>query len=971
MNYNKNVYELLFEQNIDELKSVGYLFKHKKSGARIAIVSNDDENKVFSIGFRTPPSDSTGVPHILEHSVLCGSDKYPVKDPFIELAKGSLNTFLNAMTFPDKTIYPVASCNDADFKNLMDVYMDAVLHPLIGSRKEVFLQEGWHFEMENAEAPLTYNGVVYNEMKGAFSSPDDVLLRYCMNSLYPDTSYATESGGDPKNIPDLTYEAFVEFHKKLYHPANSYIYIYGNCDMTERLEYLDREYLSKYDAIQVDSELKVQTPFTQMQRVETEYSVTAEEGTEKKTYLAYNFSICDALDLETVFGFSILEYALLAAPGAPVKQALTDAGLGDEIYSSFDDGVRQPFLSIVAKNTDPDREEEFVKIIRDTLTDLVKNGLNKQTLEAGINSDEFKYREADFGRFPKGLMYGINMLTTWLYDENHPFDRIALNKAYQFLKDNLNTGFFEGLIEKYLLNNPHSSLVVLKPVVDLASKEEAKLAEKLAKIKANLSAEEIDAIVKQTADLKAYQAEPSTEEELKSIPLLTREDIRKESIPLYNDFSEMDGVPVAHHNIYTNGIGYLNLSFDIHCVPDEDIPYLGILSAAIGYVDTDAHSFEEFSNEVDIFTGGIAPDFTSYQNYKNLKEYRHMFQVKAKALTTRFDKVFALIQEMVYTSHYDDYKRLKEILAESRSIMQGKLISAGHGTAIAEASAQYDEAARIGTLATGIYFYDFLGDILDNFEEKKSTVAQKLANLVDLIFNKDNLIVSVTVAKEEAAPVMEELAKFLSALPQGGKPVVERAFTYERKKIAYKTAGQVNYVARVGNFCAAGLEHKPALTVLKTIMGYEYLWTNIRVLGGAYGCMSNFGKNGKSYFVSYRDPNCRKTNEVYEGVPAYVAGFDVSEREMTKYIIGTFSTIDTPMSPAAKGSRSFSSWMSNITYEELQEERDGLIATGVDDIRSCAPIMQAILDNGCMVVVGSNDAITKDADMFDEIRTLA
>lgn len=385
MNYNSETYELVMEQKLADISAIGYLFRHKKSGARIAMVSNDDENKVFCIGFRTPPADSTGVPHILEHSVLCGSDKYPAKDPFVELMKGSLNTFLNAMTFPDKTIYPIASCNDVDYRNLTDVYMDAVLHPNIYKREQIFKQEGWHYELTDLDAPLTYNGVVYNEMKGAFSSPTQRVYRMCLNSLYPDTAYATESGGDPAYIPDLSYEQFLKFHSTLYHPANSYIFVYGNCDMEERLNYLDREYLSKYDRIDVNSVLVHQKPFDRMSRVEGMYSVTEDEGTENKTYLAYNASIGEAGDMKLSLAFTVLEYALFNAPGAPVRQALIDAGIGEDVSGSYDHSILQPMVTIMATNTDADREEEFIRIIKNSLKKLADEGINKDTLRAGIN----------------------------------------------------------------------------------------------------------------------------------------------------------------------------------------------------------------------------------------------------------------------------------------------------------------------------------------------------------------------------------------------------------------------------------------------------------------------------------------------------------------------------------------------------------------------------------------------------------
>ncbi len=971
MKFDSTKYDLVLNTNIEELKSEGFLLKHKKSGARVVILSNDDENKVFSIGFKTPPPDSTGVPHILEHSVLCGSEKYPAKDPFVELAKGSLNTFLNAITYPDKTAYPIASCNDVDFKNIMDVYMDAVLNPNIYSRKQIFLQEGWHYEMESVDAPLTYNGVVYNEMKGAFSSPDDVLARYCLNSLYPDTSYSTESGGDPECIPDLSYEDFLAFHKKLYHPSNSYIYIYGNCDMAERLEYLDREYLSKYDFLSVDSEIEEQKPFDSMKKVEADYSVTEEEGTKDKTYLAYNVSIENSLDTKLYLAFQILDYALLSAPGAPVKQALTDAGIGEEIFSNYENGIKQPMLTIAAKNTDESRTDEFLDIIKNTLKEIVKNGINKDSLRAGINSFEFRYREADFGRFPKGLMYGLNLMDSWLYDEKSPFIHLAQNDTYQFMKDNVDTGYFEQLVEKYLINNTHSSLVVLKPVVNLTAINDKKTADKLAAYKATLSKEDIERIVRETNELKEYQSEPTPDKDLESIPMLSRKDISKDIVPLYNDIKTVDGVMVDHHNIYTNGIGYLNLSFDIASVEDEDIPYVGLLGNVIGYIDTKEHSFDELSNEVDMHTGGIFPDFSSYQDIHDRKKVSARFSMKCKALTSEYGKAFELIKEMMYESKYDDHKRMKEIIAEVKSRIQAKILSAGHSVAMGECMSQFSETGRYAALTSGIPYSEFISDLYEHFDERKDEITNKLNKVSEQIFAKNRLIVSYTADDADYKAIEPQLQKYIAELPVNTTEAANRHFEFMKNRIGYKTASQVNYVARCGNFCDAGLDYDASLKVLRTMMGYDYLWTNIRVKGGAYGCMSGFSVTGQGYFVSYRDPNVAATNTIYDEAVDYVKNFAASEREMTKYIIGTFSDMDTPLTPSGKGSRSFESLLRGVDEDYYKKDRLKVLSTEPEDINKLTPTIKAILDAGYLCVIGNGDKIEKDSELFDEIRSLA
>ncbi len=963
MKFDPSKYELVQHSEIDEIKSQGYLLKHIKTGARVVVLSNEDDNKVFYVGFRTPPMDNTGVPHILEHSVLCGSDKYPVKEPFVELAKGSLNTFLNAMTYPDKTVYPVASCNDKDFKNIMDVYLDAVFNPKIYDRKEIFLQEGWHYELESPEGELTYNGVVYNEMKGAFSSPDDVISRYCLNSLYPDTSYGMESGGDPDYIPSLTYEAFKGFHKSLYHPSNSYIYLYGNCDMQERLEYLDKEYLSHYDFLEVNSEVKSQTAFDEPRRVEVDYSVSEEEGTENKAYFACNFSLGTAADKELCNAFQILDYAL-SAPGAPFKQTLIDAGLGEDVYTYFEPGIKQPMFSIVAKNVAKEREGEFVELVKNTLQNIADKGLNKLTLTAGINATEFSYREADFGRLPKGLMYGLNILESWLYDDNEPFLYLKMNETFKFLKEKLEGRYFEDLIQKYLLDNPHSSIVVLNPVVNLTTIKEEQVKAKLKAYKESLSTEEINELIEATKSLKEYQKAKSTPEEMATIPMLSREDISKEIQPIYNSIEEINGVVVDNHDIYTNGIGYLNLLFDIENIEDEDIPYVGLLGVVMGYMDTKKHTYEEISNEIDIHTGGIYSEFSTYERM-DMPGVSAKSCIKCKAFLWELPQAMELIREMIFESPYSDHKRLKEILAEIKARLQSRFISSGHVVARTDCMAQFSMASKYSSLTNGIPYYNFIVDLYENFETKKDVIIAKLVEITNKIFVKDRLFVSFTGAKADYEKFKPVLTKFIETLPDGGYEPATRNIELVKNKTGYKTSSMVNYVARCGSFKNGGFEYAPALKILSTIMSYDYLWDNIRVLGGAYGCSSGYTINGVGYFVSYRDPNVAATNKVFENAVEFVKNFDVDEDDMTRYILGTFGEIDAPMNPAAKGNRSLDCYLRGVDENYLTNNRLKMLNTYSEDIRALEPIIKAIIDEDYLCVVGNSDKITSEENIFD------
>jgi Zn-dependent M16 (insulinase) family peptidase len=960
-------YEILEKRPIKDLNSEGIILRHKKSGARIAVISNDDDNKVFYIGFRTPPEDSTGVAHIIEHTVLCGSDKYPVKDPFVELVKGSLNTFLNAMTYPEKTIYPIASCNDKDFQNLMSVYMDAVFHPNIYKYQEIFKQEGWHYELESEDAPVTINGVVYNEMKGAFSSPDDVLSRQIMTSLFPDTTYANVSGGDPLHIPELTYEEYLDFHRRYYHPCNSYIYLYGDMDVAEKLAWMDEEYLSKYEAIELDSEIKLQKTFEKPVEVTHKYSISSTESEENNTYLSYNTVVETALDEKLYLAFDILDYALVSAPGAPLKQALIDAGIGSEITGGYDSGTLQPTFSIIAKNTNPEEKEHFLTVIRETLEGLVKNGLNKKSLLAGINSSEFRYREADFGHFPKGLLYGIQCLDSWLYDDMRPFLHLEALDTYRFLKEQVNTDYFEQLIQKYLLDNKHASVVIIEPEKGLNAKNEAVLEKKLAEYKAGLSEEEIKKLVENTRHLKEYQETPSLKEDLEKIPMLARSDMKKEAALFYNTELSVKEVPVIHHDIFSNGIIYLTMLFDIAHIPAEDIPYLGVLKAVLGYVDTKNYSYADFSNEVNIHTGGIGSTIGVYPSVKEKDDYKVKFEVRTKALYDKLPEAVSLMEEMLFTSKLCDEKRLYEIIAELKSRLQVSISSAGHSVASTRAMTYFSKAAAYKDTIT---FYEVLCDLEAHFEERKEALIAKLKELTEAIFTRENLLVSVTCEKEGLSIATAELEKFIPMLFETAKTTKKAEIIPVQKNEGFMDASQVMYVARAGNFRAHGFEYHGALRILKVIMEYDYLWINIRVKGGAYGCMNGYMKNGDTYFVSYRDPNLEKTNEIYDGIPAYIEQFTADERDMTKYIIGTISDMDIPMNPSTKGDRSMAAYLQNISYEEIQKERDQVIHATQEDIRNLKDMIASVLDEKNLCVIGNEETLQAHEDMFDNLKHL-
>ncbi len=957
-------YEVIEDRAIEDLNSRGIILRHKRTGARLTILSNDDENKVFYIAFRTPPTDSTGVAHILEHSVLCGSREFPVKDPFIELAKGSLNTFLNAMTYPDKTVYPVASCNDKDFANLMHVYLDAVFYPNIYQEEKIFMQEGWHYDMAAPEDELTINGVVYNEMKGAYSTPDDIVEKEILSSLYPDTAYGCESGGDPDIIPTLTYEQFLDFHRRYYHPSNSYIYLYGNMDIEEKLAFLDEYYLSHFDELSIDSAIDLQEKFAEPRILTKEYPVMEGEDLKNSTYLTYNICMGTSTDAKLYIALQVLDYALCTAQGAPLKQALLDRRIGKDVYSVMETGILQPYFCVIAKDAEAGQQEEFVQTIESVLADLAAQGIDKKALAAGINYYEFRYREADFGSYPKGLMMGLQAMDSWLYDDRSPFMHIEANHTFTLLKGAMSGNYFEELIRQYLIGNTHKSILKVMPKAGLTAVKDAKLKAELAGYKETLDQEQTAKIIDAANDLEAYQEEPSSLEDLQKIPLLAREDIRKEAVDFVNEVRDVGGTTLLFHDIFTNGIGYLKFIFDIKKLPQELIPYLGLLKTALSLVDTENYSFTDLNNEINIWTGGIQGSVNTYVDAGDITKFKAVLEIKVKFMYENMPKVFELVKEILLHSRFQDSKRLYEIIAETKSKMENAMSSSSHSLAMIRALSYFSQTAGLTEQITGIPQYRLLKDLEECFDEKKSDLIHKLETLVTYLFREENLMVDYTATAEGCTGLSEHIAAFRKELYKTPIDAVSFMIDPQKKNEGFMTAGQVQYVCRAGNFITKGLPFTGALRVLKVMMGYDYLWNQVRVKGGAYGCMCGFTKSGDSYFVSYRDPNLGRTIDVYEKAAAYIKNFQGDERSITQFVIGAISDLDLPMTPAAKGSYSLSGYMTGLTLSEMQRNRDELLGVDQDVLRGLYRYVEAFMKDGCLCVVGSEEVIRENNKAF-------
>ncbi|MFZ7130927.1 MAG: insulinase family protein [Eubacteriales bacterium] len=959
-------FQLIEERDLKEINSKGLLFQHQQTGARLFYITNDDDNKVFSISFRTPPEDSTGLPHILEHSVLCGSQRYPIKEPFVELIKGSLNTFLNAMTFPDKTMYPIASENDKDFMNLMDVYLDAVFYPNIHNDKSIFLQEGWHYHLEDEKDDIQYVGVVYNEMKGAFSNPDEVVNRKIQESLFPDTPYGKESGGDPDNITELSYEQFIEFHKKYYHPSNSYIYLYGNGNVLEHLAYIHENYLSQYEKISVDSTIPIQQGFTEGKECKFDYPVSKNESIEDKTYLAMNFVTGVSTDGQLHLSMEILTHILLNSPSAPLKKALLEAQLGKDVTGSFEGGILQPVINIIIKNSNENQKEKFHEVVMNTLKDLVKKGISRDQIQAAINITEFRLKEADYGSYPKGLIYGINIMDSWLYDGD-PTIHLYYEEYLSYIKNSLKDGYFENLIQKYLLDNQHRSLLVLSPKQGLVDEIENREDQKLQEYKNKLSDSEVKELIRETQKLIKKQNTPDDEEDIKKIPVLPIEDIRKENKPIPTEIKEVQGCKVIFHPIKTNGVLYIDMLFDIDAVEPELLPYVSLLARYLGEVSTKDFSFEEMNNEVQIHTGGIDYDIDVYADIHNSNDFSSKFIVKGKGLKENVEKLFQLFTQILVHSRYDEKQRLKEIIQSSKAKTEMNFLGIGHKIVANRVHSYYMETAKFLELVNGLDYYYFIRELEENFEARWEEIFSNLKKACTIMFNANNVMVSLT-CDEECYPIFQK--NFNIVYDKLYRESIEKKpihLTVEKLNEGLKTSSKVQYVGKGCNIKKIGYDYHGSLQVLKTILSTDYLWNKVRVQGGAYGSFFSIGKSGVLFIGSYRDPHLKNTVDIFNSTFEYLRNFNTSQRELRKYIIGTVSNLDTPMTPWTKGNTATGNYLRNISQEELQKEREEILHCTLEDIKQASKLMKDCMEANYLCVLGNEKRIENNSQMFQNI----
>jgi len=958
-------FRLISEQEIDEISSISRRLIHEQSGAELLHFENTDSNKVFLIGFKTPPDNSRGIPHILEHCVLNGSRKFTCKEPFVELLKGSMQTFTNAMTYPDKTVYPIASTNDQDFFNLMDVYMDAVFFPNIYSNPDIFRQEGWHYELNNSEDNLGIKGVVYNEMEGVFSSPEQILFRSIMKSLLPDTIYANESGGEPDEIPELTYEEFIAFHKRYYHPSNCKIILYGDGKLDKQLAFLNEGFLDQFQRKEMNISSWIQTRIPENKSVDLVYPLSEDESEDGKAYLNLSYVVGNNLNPETVLGMDILEHILLGTPASPLKNRLLKENLGKDIFGQFDSELLQPIFSITAKHTIPEKKEEFGIIINETLTSLAENGIDEQIVRASVNIKEFRLREADFGGYPKGLVFGLSSLAHWIYSDN-PLEILEFEKPLKSIKEKIGNRYFEGLIKEYLIENPHRMTISLLPKKGLTEERMLRKTENLKNYKSELSDSELNAIIAETNNLRDRQLAVDSEENLKTIPLLNLSDLnrRPEKIEIISD--DIDGNSRLLHTGDTRGIGYVKYFFDAQMISQDDLKWTSLLVSILGKVNTEKYSYEKLSNEILLHTGGIGFSLDTFQ-IENSEEFLTKLTVSTKALNPKIKDSNRLIHEILSSSKFDDKNRIREIVRELKSRMEMSIAHSGHQVASTRLLSYLNSIGIHHECTGGLEFYWFLFQLDMDFDNSYDMLKDKLNKIVLKLYKKENMVIEQTSEIGSEKLLKDDIKDYLMQLPDSKSSKQIITTTPKILNEGLSIPSRVQYVAQGYNFRKLGFKHSGAMTVFSRIAGLDYLWNTVRVQGGAYGSFVSLARSGDTVFSSYRDPNLKKTLEVFRGTNEYLRQFNPSEREMRKYIIGSISSLDKPLTPKMKGSVGTARYFKKINEDMIKKHREEVMETKPEHIRELTEMIDAVLEKKVICVVGNEGKLQKNKSVFGKI----
>lgn len=956
-------FRLIEKRFVEEINSDCYLFEHVKSGARLIKFAATDANKTFCIGFKTTPESDCGTPHIMEHSVLNGSKNFPVKSPFDVLAKGSLNTFLNAMTGSDITVYPVASMNNKDYFNLMHVYLDAVLNPLISDDPRILKQEGWHHELENEDSPVIYKGVVYNEMKGAFSSPTRELGYLVDKNLFPDNCYGFSSGGYPMAIPTLTYENFLDFYRKYYHPSNSYIFLYGDADLDEELSFINEFYLSNYEKSTDIASISLQKPFNEMKKVTGYYPISEGSDTENQTYLNLSWVIGEGKDQALGMALDVLSDVLVNHESGPIRLALQEAGIGRDVFSYYDD-YKQNVLHIRVQNANASDTDIFYDIVEKTLIETAEKGIDKGKIEGIINRMEFRLREGDNAQ--KGLTYIFQAINGWFYADD-PFLSLEWEKPLAKVKTALETDLLESIIRDEILDNPHSLLLTMEPKSGLENERNKIIAAECADYKAKLTEAEIKTLIEETEALVEYQKREDTPETLATIPLLKLTDVNPKAEWYQITEKSVGEVPELFYETFSNGVVYTRLLFDSQVLTQEMIPYAALLTEVLGSLNTENYNYGDLDNELNIHTGGFNTNLNTYLENRKDENMLPKFEVFSKAMNTKVDKLFELTEEIINHTIFSDKDRLKTVLTRHQSRLDANIKNNSYGYAVTRLTSYYSNRGMFNELTGGIEYYWFVTDLVNNFDKNAEHIIENLQKAASQLFTKDNLIVTVTCGKDDLLNFNEELEQFLNLLLEDKTEYESWNFVLDNKNEGFLTASKVQYVLKGYDYKKLGYDWNGKIRVMNQVLSREWLTNQIRVIGGAYGGFCNFSPSGQVYFASYRDPNLKETIDNFDGSTEFLNEFEPSEDAMTRFIIGTIARTDRPLKPSAEGNVAVSRYLEKVTQADIQMERDEVLSTTPEDIREMNNLVADILKQNTICVYGNEEKVRSNIGLFKTI----
>jgi presequence protease len=964
---NYHGFKLLEKRFVKEVNAECLYFEHVKSGARLFKIAADDPNKTFSISFKTDPESDCGTPHIMEHAVLNGSKNFPVKSPFDVLSKGSLNTYFNAFTSSDFTCFPFANMNEKDYFNVMHVYLDAVFNPLIYSDPRIFKQEGWHYELEKASGPVVYKGVVYNEMKGAYSSPTRELNYQIYKNLFPDNGYRFTSGGYPASIPELTYDMFVKYHKKYYHPVNSHILLYGNADLNKELAFIDKEYLSKYDRAKRPAMFPIQKPFIEMKEVTAFYPIAEESKAENQTYLTLNFVAGLTINRATTMALNILSDLLVNQEAAPVRLALQQAGIGQDVSAGVNE-IQQNVFQIQVQNANPSDKEKFRELVMKTLKEVVQNGLDKKAVEGAINRAEFQLREGDDAQ--KGITYNFQILPGWFFADD-PYLTLEYEKPLTKVKTALKSKYFESLVQKYLIDNPHALLLVLEPKPGMEKENKAKIDKELKEYEASLTDKAKEKLIKETQELIEYQKREDTPEAIATIPVLERRDINPKASWYTVQEQRVSSVPLLYHKEFTNDVVYTNLLFDVRTVPADLIPYVALLAEVMGSQNTENYSYGDLDIALNIHTGGFNTYLSTYLENKDDNNIIPKFVINSKVMNKKVDKLFELLGEIVNNTKYGDVERLKEIIVRHQARLDAQVKRNGSGFAQTRASSYFSNSGMFNEITRGIEYYWFVSGLVKNYDQKAKEVSENIAKVASLLFKKDNLVAAITCGKKDFPASSKELDKFINTLEKGNAGYADWKFKFQKKNEGFVTASKVQYVIKGYNLKKLGYAWSGKMRVLSQILSSDWLQNRIRVVGGAYGGYSTFSQSGQVFFNSYRDPNLKETLDNYDAIPDYLRKLEIDDKDMTRYIIGTISNLDNPLTPSQRGEVAFSNYLEKIKPEDIQRDRDEVIKTTLADIKLMDKMVSDILNQQTFCVYGNEEKVKSQSGLFGKIENLS